>query len=54
VAARGERGGLAVVNANGYNLYLADNKNQNLPHIQAKYAEFEALISIGDGEILAG
>ena len=35
-------------------LYLADNKNHHLPHIHAKYAEFEASISISDGEILAG
>jgi len=26
----------------------------NLPHIHAKYAEYEASISIEDGEILAG
>ncbi|MBK9232987.1 MAG: DUF4160 domain-containing protein [Anaerolineae bacterium] len=26
----------------------------NLPHLHAKYAEFEASISIEDGEILAG
>ena len=35
-------------------LYLIDNKHHNLPHIHAKYAEFEASISIGEGEILAG
>jgi len=32
-------------------LYLIDNKNHNLPHIHAKYAEFEASIGIGDGEL---
>lgn len=35
-------------------LYLLDNKHHNLPHIHAKYAEFEASIGIGDGEILSG
>ena len=34
--------------------YLIDNKHHNLPHIHAKYAEFEASINIKDGEILAG
>jgi hypothetical protein len=35
-------------------MYLLDNKNHNIPHVHAKYAEFEASISIIDGEILAG
>lgn len=35
-------------------MYLIDNLHHNLPHIHAKYAEFEASISIADGEILAG
>lgn len=35
-------------------LYLLDNKQHHLPHIHAKYSEFEASISIGDGEILSG
>ena len=35
-------------------LYLLDNKHHSLPHIHAKYAEFEASIAIADGEILAG
>jgi hypothetical protein len=35
-------------------LYLIDNKHHNLPHIHAKYAEFEASIAISDGEILSG
>lgn len=35
-------------------LFLLDNKHHNLPHIHAKYAEFEASIGIADGEILAG
>lgn len=33
--------------------YLLDNKHHNLPHIHARYAEFEASINIGDGEVLA-
>ncbi len=35
-------------------LYLLDNKHHNLPHIHAKYAEYEAAIAIDDGEILSG
>jgi hypothetical protein len=35
-------------------LYLIDNKHHHLPHIHAKYGEFEASISLEDGEILAG
>lgn len=35
-------------------MFLADNRHHNLPHIHARYAEFEASISIEDGEILAG
>lgn len=35
-------------------MFLLDNKHHHLPHIHAKYAEFEASISIEDGEILAG
>ena len=35
-------------------LYLIDNQQHNLPHIHAKFAEFEASISIEDGEVLAG
>jgi hypothetical protein len=35
-------------------MYLLDNQHHNLPHIHAKYAEFEASIGIADGEILAG
>jgi hypothetical protein len=34
-------------------MYLMDNQHHNLPHIHAKYAEFEASIGIADGEILA-
>ena len=35
-------------------IYLLDNKHHNLPHIHAKYTEFEASINIQDGEIMAG
>ncbi len=35
-------------------MYLIDNTHHNLPHIHAKYSEFEASITIEDGEILAG
>ena len=35
-------------------LYLIDNKQHNLPHIHARYAEFEASLDITDGEILSG
>jgi hypothetical protein len=35
-------------------LYLLDNQQHHLPHIHARYAEFEASISIDEGEILSG
>lgn len=35
-------------------MYLLDNIHQHFPHIYAKFAEFEASISIIAGEILAG
>lgn len=35
-------------------MYLLDNKHHATPHIHAKYAEFEASISIEDAEVLAG
>lgn len=35
-------------------LYLLDNRTHHLPHIHARYAEFEASIGIEDGEVLAG
>lgn len=35
-------------------LYLMDNKQHNLSHIHARYAEFEAAIDIKEGEILSG
>ena len=35
-------------------MYALDTQNHNLPHIHARYAEFEAAISLIDGEVLAG
>jgi hypothetical protein len=35
-------------------LYLLEHRHHNLPHIHAKYGEFEAAIRIDDGELLAG
>jgi hypothetical protein len=35
-------------------LYLLDNRHHNLPHIHARYAEFEASVGIADGDVLAG
>lgn len=35
-------------------MYLLDNRHHNLPHIHARYADFEASINIADGEVLAG
>jgi hypothetical protein len=33
---------------------MLDNQHHNLPHIHAKYAEYEASVGIADGEVLAG
>lgn len=35
-------------------MYLLDEQHHNLPHIHAKYAEFEASINLSDGDVLAG
>ena len=35
-------------------LYLLDNRQHHLPHIHARYGDFEATVGIQDGEILAG
>lgn len=35
-------------------MYLLDTQNRHLPHLHARYAEFEASIGLDDGEILAG
>jgi hypothetical protein len=34
-------------------MYLLDTQNHNLPHLHARYAEFEASIKLDDGEVLA-
>ena len=35
-------------------MYVIDNLHPALPHLHARYAEFEASIGIEEGEILAG
>jgi hypothetical protein len=35
-------------------MYTLDNQHHSLPHLHARHAEFEASISIEDGEVLAG
>jgi hypothetical protein len=35
-------------------MYVVDDLHHTLPHLHAKYAEFEASIGIEDGETLAG
>ena len=35
-------------------MYLIDSRHHNVPHIHARYAEFEASIGISDGEVQAG
>ncbi len=35
-------------------MYSLDNRHHNLPHIHARYSEYEASVNIQDGEILAG
>jgi len=35
-------------------LYLLDNRHHHLPHIHARYGEFEATVGILDGEIIIG
>ena len=35
-------------------MYMLDEKHHNLPHLHARYAEFEASIDLADGELLAG
>ena len=35
-------------------MFYFDNKKHNLRHIQAQYAEHEAIIGIDDGDILEG
>ena len=35
-------------------MFLLDNRHHDTPHLHAKYAEFDASISLIDGEVLAG
>ena len=35
-------------------MYFMDNKEHNLPHIHAKYQEFEAVFELEDGNIIKG
>lgn len=35
-------------------LFYFDNRKHRRPHIHAQYGEFEAVISIDDGEVLEG
>ena len=35
-------------------MYSLDNQHHNLPHLHARYAEFEASVSLADGEVLGG
>lgn len=35
-------------------MYFYDNKKHKLPHIHASYGEFDAILSIDDGEVLEG
>ena len=35
-------------------MYLLDEQHHHLPHLHARYAEFEASIDLSDGEVLAG
>ncbi|MGM0616395.1 MAG: DUF4160 domain-containing protein [Pseudomonadota bacterium] len=35
-------------------MYFLDDQHHGMPHIHARYAEFEASVNINDGEILAG
>jgi Domain of unknown function (DUF4160) len=35
-------------------MYFYDNKQHHAPHIHAEYGEFEAALSLEDGEVLSG
>ena len=35
-------------------MYLLDEQHHHLPHLHARYAEFEASIDLSDAEVLAG
>lgn len=35
-------------------MYALDTQHHHLPHLHARYAEFEASVGLDDGEVLAG
>lgn len=35
-------------------MYFLDNQHHGEPHLHARYAEYEASISLAEGEVLAG
>ncbi len=35
-------------------MYFKDNKQHSVPHIHAKYQEYEVVVSIPEGDILEG
>lgn len=35
-------------------MYFMDNKQHNMPHIHAKYQDYEVIVSIPDGDVLEG
>jgi len=35
-------------------MYTLDTQHHHLPHVHARYAEFEASVSLSDGEVLGG
>jgi len=35
-------------------MFLFDDKKHHRPHIHANYGEYDAVIAIGDGEIISG
>lgn len=35
-------------------LYFLDNRRHKLPHIHARYQEFEVVVSLNDGSVLEG
>lgn len=35
-------------------MYTLDNQSHHLPHLHARFAEFEASVDLADGEVLAG
>jgi hypothetical protein len=35
-------------------MFFMDNKEHNLPHIHIEYGEFQAVVAVDDGKLLAG